>query len=211
MKQEKILRYCLFGVGMIFTALGIALITQAGKGTSAVASPAYVLSCLLPWSMGSCTIAVNLVMMTIQAILLKRSFFPKQLLQLPASIAFGGLIDLFRTFLGRGGTGISWLYLCFGCFALGFGVGLQKLGDVLMLPSEGAVRSIAKKGAWEFSRVKVWFDVSLVTISAVVSMLFVGSVVGIREGTLIAAIVTGPISRLAYTQLGFLLRKRETN
>lgn len=198
MNSEKIKRYGIFAAGVVFTSLGIALITQAGRGTSAVASPAYVLSSILPYSMGTFTVVVNLFMIAIQIVLLGRAFSLFQLLQLPVSVIFGTLIDWFRYLLsdGAGSAIISWVYLGIGSILLGVGVGLQQSGDVMMLPAEGAVRAIALTGKWEFGNVKVWFDVLLVSVSAVISYLFHGYVVGIREGTLIVALTTGPISRI---------------
>ncbi len=209
MSRTRGRRYLAFLLGVVFTALGIALVTQAGKGTSAVASPAYVLSCLFPLPMGTFTMVVNLVMIVVQIVLMKRDFFPEQLLQLPAGVLFGGLIDLFRGLLGdqSGRAGPAWLCLAAGCVVLGLGVGLQQLGDVLMLPSEGAVRAIARATGKGFHQVKVCFDVGLVTLAAAVSMLALGKVVGIREGTLVVALVTGPISRFFHDRLAGVLSK----
>lgn len=190
-------RWTVFALGVVCTALGIALITQAGKGTSAVASPAFVLSQILPWSMGTFTVLINLGMMTLQAALLGRSFFPRQLLQLPASFAFGALLDLFRLLFACWVA--PWLCLPAGCLILGLGVGLQRFGNIILLPSEGAVQAISQRLDVDFGQVKMYFDIVMVIVAAMLSWLFLGQIVGVREGTLFVAVLTGPISRLAYS------------
>lgn len=189
----------LFAAGIVCTALGIALVTQAGRGTSAVASPAYVLSQIFPWSMGAFTVCINLGMMALQALLMGRAFFPRQMLQLPASLVFGALLDVFCHLLSP--LRVSWFCLALGCCVLGLGVGLQRLGGVLLLPSEGAVLAVSRRLRLDFGRVKVGFDIALVTTAAVLSWSFLGYVTGIREGTLVVAALTGPISRGFYEWL----------
>ena len=54
-------RYGVFLAGVVLSALGIALITKAGLGTSAISSLAYVLTFVIPGiSLGTFTLLVNL-------------------------------------------------------------------------------------------------------------------------------------------------------
>ena len=110
-------RWRLFAAGIVCTALGIALVTQAGRGTSAVASPAYVLSQIFPWSMGAFTVCINLGMMALQALLMGRAFFPRQLLQLPASLVLVCCWICFATYCHRcASPGFVWRWdaVCWG-------------------------------------------------------------------------------------------------
>ena len=64
-------RYLIFFAGVVSSALGIALITLAGMGTSAVSSLAYVLTFVFPGvSLGCFTFLVNCIMLGGQALLL---------------------------------------------------------------------------------------------------------------------------------------------
>ena len=75
-------RYLMFFVGVVCSALGIALITLAGMGTSAVSSLAYVLTFVFPGiSLGCFSFVVNCVMLEGQILLLRRKFPLVQLLQ----------------------------------------------------------------------------------------------------------------------------------
>lgn len=67
-------RYGMFIAGVIFSALGISLITKAGLGTSPITSLAFVLTFIFPHTLGTFTMMVNSVMFIIQVILLGKAF-----------------------------------------------------------------------------------------------------------------------------------------
>ena len=94
-----------------------------------------------------------------------------------------------------------------GCLILGTGIGLLLLADYVMMPADYLSRTIAsvvvKK---DFGKVKVAFDVTLVCIAAVTSLIFLHEIVGIREGSLIAALTVGIIARTVAAKLSFLLK-----
>ena len=64
-----------------------------------------------------------------------------------------------------------------------------------MLAGEGAVYTFAHQFHIDFGKVKVGNDISLVILAAIVSVLTMGTIEGIREGTLISALLTGIIAR----------------
>ena len=90
------------------------------------------------------------------------------------------------------------LLLCLlGTALVALGVAGQGIADVLMLAGEGAVYVFARKFHIDFGKVKVGNDISLVAIAAIVSVLTMGTIEGIREGTLISALLTGIIARFS--------------
>ena len=112
-------RYLIFLGGVIFTALGVALITLAGMGTSAVSSLSYVLTFVFPGiSFGTFTFIVNASMVVGQILVLRREFKPLQLLQLPATFLFSVSLDLWMYLLGaltpQSYPG-RWVFLLLGC------------------------------------------------------------------------------------------------
>jgi uncharacterized membrane protein YczE len=66
-----------------------------------------------------------------------------------------------------------------------------------MNPGEGLVKAIAAKTGKRFGIVKVCFDSTLVFSAALISLVAFGSIRGLREGTVISAILVG------YIILGF--------
>ena len=87
------LRTLLLILGLFFLALGVALSTKSGLGVSPSAGVAYVLSMLLPLSMGTCTTLLNILYLLIQLAILRREFKPTRLLQLAVVFLFGYFTD----------------------------------------------------------------------------------------------------------------------
>ena len=100
---------------------------------------------------------------------------------------------------------MGWIPLLAGCVILGLGVALEVLGDVLYLPCEGVVKAISYKSHAEFGTIKTLFDLSMVLSAIVVSVLCLGHISGLREGTIVAAATVGGISRFFREKLGSLL------
>ena len=90
----------------------------------------------------------------------------------------------------------SLICLLLGCLILGFGVYLEVLANVVMLPGESFVRAVSQTWQTEFGTTKVSFDVSMTVIATALSFIFFFTLSGVREGTIIAAILVGFISRL---------------
>lgn len=205
---DKVKRYGMFIAGVILSALGISLITKAGLGTSPITSLAYVLTFIFPQSLGVFTMGVNFVMFLIQAVLLGKAFERIQLLQLPAALLFSVCIDGWMYILGfwqTGGYVGQVLMLLLGCVFLGLGISLEVIPNVLILPGEGLVRAIAGLTGWRFGRVKTGFDMSIVAGAVVVSLIATGHVLGIREGTIVAALIVGSISHFFIEKVSTVL------
>lgn len=205
--MEKLKRYIVFLIGLFINSLGVSLITKANLGTSPISSIPYVLSLNLPFTLGQFTIFFSLLLILIQLAILRRNFHAEHLLQIPISILFGYFIDLTMEmlFFIRPNNYISSLiYLLVGCVILGFGVYTEVLADVAMLPGESFVRAVSTTWKKEFGATKVAFDVSLAVIAGILSLLFAHRLDGIREGTIIAALLVGFIARLFGRKLAFL-------
>ena len=196
--MEKAKRYCVFLVGLFISSFGVSLITKADLGTSPIFSVPYVLSLNFPWSLGQFTVIFSLVLILLQLLILRRNFTPEHLLQIPISVAFGYFIDLtmqLLSFLVPQSYPVKLLDLLMGCVVLGFGVYLEVLADVAMLPGESFVRAVVSTWKTDFGFTKICFDVSITLIAALGSVIFSGGLEGIREGTVIAALAVGFAAR----------------
>ena len=205
--MEKLKRYIVFLIGLFINSLGVSLITKADLGTSPISSIPYVLSLNFPFTLGQFTIAFSLLLILIQLVILRRNFKAEHLLQIPISILFGYFIDLTMVmlfFVNPQSYLSSVVYLLIGCVILGFGVYTEVLANVAMLPGESFVRAVSSTWKTEFGSTKVAFDVSLTVIAAVLSLIFAHRLDGVREGTIIAALLVGFIARLFGRHLSFL-------
>ena len=205
--MEKLKRYLIFLVGLFVNSLGVSLITKANLGTSPISSIPYVLSLNFPFTLGNFTIFFSIFLIVLQLIILRKNFKLEHILQIPASIIFGYFIDLTMilfSWVNPEAYIMKIVYLLIGCLILGVGVDMEVLADVVMLPGESFVRAIVLTWKTNFGTTKICFDVSMSVIAAVLSFVFAGRLAGVREGTVIAALLVGFIARLIGKKLVFL-------
>lgn len=203
-------RYIYFILALYFNSLGVALITIATLGTSPISSVPYVLSIFTQFSMGIWTVLINVLFIIADLFIMKRDDIKTHMfdiiVQLPVTLLFGMFIDLSMNMLGFmvpesyiGQINV----LVLGCVVLALGVSMEVQADVAMLPGEFLVRAISKAINKEFGIVKLCFDISLVIIACIVSFIMSSSIAGVREGTVIAAILVGPFTRLIRPRISF--------
>ena len=205
--METLKRYLIFLVGLFVNSLGVSLITKANLGTSPISSIPYVLSLNFPFTLGNFTIFFSIFLIVLQLIILRKNFKLEHILQIPVSIIFGYFIDLTMilfSWVNPEAYVMKIVYLLIGCLILGVGVYMEVLADVVMLPGESFVRAIVLTWKTNFGTTKICFDVSMSVIAAVLSFIFAGSLAGVREGTVIAALLVGFIARLIGKKLAFL-------
>ena len=205
--MEKRKRYLIFLVGLFVNSLGVSLITKANLGTSPISSIPYVLSLNFPFTLGNFTIFFSIFLIVLQLIILRKNFKLEHILQIPVSIIFGYFIDLTMilfSWVNPEAYIMKIVYLLIGCLILGVGVYMEVLADVVMLPGESFVRAIVLTWKTNFGTTKICFDVSMSVIAAVLSFVFAGRLAGVREGTVIAALLVGFIARLIGKKLVFL-------
>ena len=88
------------------------------------------------------------------------------------------------------------LLLLFSCVVVAFGVLLEIQTEIVYLPADGVIVAISKVINKEFSNVKPFVDTSMVIIAVILSVVFLGYLAGVREGTIISAIIIGPIVKV---------------
>ena len=204
--MEKLKRYTIFIIGLLVNSIGVSLITKAELGTSPISSIPYVLSLNYPLTLGTFTVIFSLLLIALQLLILKRDFKLEHVLQIPVSFLFGVFIDLsmmMLSFVHSEFYFIKDVYLLIGCIILGIGVYMEMLADVVMLPGESFVRAVVYRWKTEFGLTKVVFDVSMTVMAGILSFLFSGKLLGVREGTIVAAILVGFIARLIAKKISF--------
>lgn len=195
MKYFLLLKRCLLLVtGLVIMAFGVAFSIQAGLGTSPISSLPYVLSLFAPLTVGTATIALHITLILLQILVLRRRYDPVQLLQLPVALVFGALTD-FSVWALQALTPstylMQWMFCIMGILLVGIGVSFEVTANVVTLAGEGMVLALCKAFSLKFANTKVGFDVTLVTLSSILSLLFLGHLAGVREGTVAAAIFVG--------------------
>lgn len=196
--MSMLTRYILFIVAVIVQASGIALVVKSMLGTSPISSLPYAISLASPFTLGQMTFSINMLLVLGQYILLRRGFANIQFLQIPVTLVFSWFIDFFMdawAWVVPANYVLQLLPLLIGTTLIAFGVAVQGIANVLMLPGEGIVYAVSRYFHIEFGKVKTGNDISLVSLAAVLSLIYLGGIEGIREGTLISALITGTIAR----------------
>lgn len=195
-KHEMTKRYIMLLAGLFFISMGIAFTKHAKLGVSPVSSVGNVLSCRFDClTLGGWLTLTNCLMILCQILLLKRRFSPIQILQFPVSVLSGYFTDICLNMM----SGIcTELYvvriglLLAGIIILALGISATVAANTVVNPAEGIVQAIATVSGKSFGDVKTVFDVSWVALATVMSLvLFDFRLQGVREGTIIAAFLTG--------------------
>ncbi len=204
-KTELIKRYIFLLAGLFVNGLGVSFITKAGLGTSPITSIPYTLSLGFTPTVGMFTLVFNIFLIILQVILLRRNFQLQNLLQLPIITLFSCFIDLTMSLLGfiQPETYVlKVISLVIGCLILGFGVFMEMVANVAMLPGEATVRAVSDVFSTDFGKTKIAFDSSMTVIAAILSFIMFRHLDGVREGTIVAAILVGFIARLFKKYIG---------
>lgn len=197
-KTETAKRYILCIAGLFFAALGVAFSKHGELGVSPISSVSNVLYCRFDdISLGMWLVIWNCVMIVGQVIILRRDFKLIELLQLPLSFLFGWFTDLGMIFVSLIPVDTYFarlLMIIIGTIVLSFGISLSVIANVIMNSGEAFVRAVSDKMHKEFGYVKIGFDIFCVLLAVTLSLIFFDlTVVGVREGTVIAAVFTGII------------------
>ena len=208
MKKDKLLKRCIvLVIGLFIMAIGVALSIKANLGTSPVSCVPYVYSLGFPMTVGLLSIIVNVLMILLQIVLLRKEYQLIQLVQLPVALIFGLFID-FAMFLLSGLQPSNYIYqwtLCLlSCVIIAFGVFLEVKANVTYLAGEGLSIAISKAFNKEFGKAKVGVDASLVIIGVASSFILLHRLEGIREGTIAAALLVGTIARFYNKNFKFI-------
>ncbi len=212
MKKEGLgIRLLLFIAGVFFISFGVALTIRSNLGTSPISSIAYVSYLLVPaLSVGTYTIIVNVLLVLLQLIILKKKknkFPPSVLLQVPFVVIFGLFIDLslfLTTSLAVDNYLIQWLLIIVSCIVTAFGIFLELKADVGYLPGEGLTMVISDTYNKNFGMTKVAIDSTMVTLSLIAVLVFHGRLEGVREGTIASAVLVGFIVQFYQKNVHFV-------
>ena len=198
-------------VGLIIMSAGVAFSIHGNLGTSPISSLPYTLSVIIPsLSVGTATICMHVVLILLQIAILRKNYDPFQLLQLAVAFIFGYLTDFFDWALGDiypETYWMRWIFCIIGIVLVATGVAFEVTSKTVPLAGEGFVLAVCQVTPIKFSTMKVIFDVSLVVIAVILGLIFTGSLQGVREGTIAAAICVGLLSKQVMKPLKLIERK----
>ena len=199
--QQTIKNYALFLVGLFVASMGVALSTKAGLGTSPVAAVPYSVSIVNhALTFGWWLNIWSLLQVAVQVILLRKKCKPVEIfIQAVLALVYGYMTDFSCKLIDsmQPNTYLSqFFWMALGCFVLALGIWIQLKGGVAMLPGEAMNRTISQVSGKRYENIKILFDVLYIVAAAVISFITTGKLQGVREGSIIAAVVVGNIIKL---------------
>ena len=199
MEWKKINRYVIYLISLFIISLGASLSIKANLGTSPLICLPYVCSLIINLSVGIVVFLFTVLFIVIQIALLGRGFEKRQYLQFIIGSIFSFFVD-FSLMLVNSINPVGYvnqlLLLLLSCLVVASGVLLEIQTEVVYLPADGVIVAISEVLKKEFPKVKPFVDTSMVIIAAILSVVFLGYLAGVREGTIISAIIIGPIVKI---------------
>ena len=211
--KQVIKNYALFLIGLFIASMGVALSAKAGLGTSPVASVPYSVSLVnhtltFGWWLNMWSV----LQIAVQIALLRKKCKPVEIIiQTVLAFVYGYLTDFsckLISGLQANNYIMQFALMILSCFVLGFGIWIQFKGGVAMLPGEAMNRAISEVTGKKYENIKIFFDVLYIIVAAAICFIFIGKLEGVREGSIIAAVLIGNIIKLYNSLYNKLTRKK---
>ena len=196
---KKFNRYVIYLISLFIISLGASLSIKANLGTSPLICIPYVSSLISNLSVGTTSFIFSIILIAVQVILLRSGFEKRQFLQIVIGTIFSLFIDvtlMIISFINPTDYISQVMVLLLSCVVMAFGVLLEVKTEVVFIPGDGFIVAIAKVLKREFGKVKPYCDVSFVVIAVILSFVFLGYLAGVRKGTVVSALIIGPIVRI---------------
>lgn len=199
MKKTFYAEYAYF-FGLIFLALGTALMERADFGMSMVVAPAYILHLKISewipaFTFGRAEYCLQLFLLVLLAIAM-RGFKKGYFFSFVTAVIYGIILDFQMGLLGRIPADIWSVRICL--YAAGMiicSIGVASLFHTYLAPEayELMVKEIALKYQLDIGEVKTVYDLISLAVSVLMSFVFFGfgHFEGVKLGTLITALVNG--------------------
>ena len=190
-------RFILYMIGLNLIAVSVVLNIRYDLGVAAFSSVMYSISEIYHISLGTASIICYLLFVLIQC-LLSKSVTLTYFLEVPLSLAFGLLTDLYDWLVPEMSLPLlaRALFFILTMFITSMGVFLCVKTDLVLTPTDGIVKTISEVFCFPFSAVKNTFDISLVIVSVLLCIGNHTKLYGIGIGTVLSALCLGRIIKI---------------
>lgn len=206
---KKVLLNVLYVIlGVTLVGVGSSLMMKAGIGISAIDAFISSISEFTTIRVGTIAILVNIMLLVVQWLILKRDFKLFQLMQIPLSMLIGEVINVMiyavlpSLIIENYVTSIVLLLL--GNLIAAIGVGLCTALDFVSFPLESLCVVLIKKLPVSFGKIRQSADILFIICSLILSLVLNLSFY-IREGTILSAFIFTPMMNFVYLNIHKLL------
>jgi len=197
-KQALCKKMGVYLIGLFLLAVAAVLAIHSGLGVSPVNALPYTISIVSGLPLSVCVILVYCAYVGLQFII-RRKVEVLQLLQIVSSVVFSFILYLIQCLMGDislPGYGGGLLLLAGSIVLTGIGVALYAGTGLVPLPAEGVALALGEKLGRPLSTTKNIMDCASVGAALLLSLLALGHVEGVREGTVISALLVGRVVAL---------------
>ena len=191
-------------IGLAVAGIGVAFSTRPGLGSTPITSLPYVTTFYFSWTLGTATVVFNIFFILAQWVILKKRFKFLHAMQLPTLLFFGFFIDLgmwLTAFFVPENYCLQIAETALGCLMLAWGICFLLFANISYMPADGFIRTVSVEYHIPFGVLKIIFDCSMVAAAVIFSLIFLGNITGVREGTLVAAFLVGFLIKLSLRPL----------
>ena len=190
----------IFFIGVIVSAIGVTIAVKSILGVSPSSSIPTVVSTAEIIRMG---VAMTLLQMFFFVcgflVMGRKNYRPIFLLAIPVLILYSvtcGLVsDVTAPYITPDTYLDEWIVVTVGTLLNAVGISLQLASNLSMVPLDMFANLMSVRFRMDYSTFKISIDVLLVIIASLLSFILLGSLVGVREGTVFAALFTGAFTR----------------
>lgn len=197
MKKEHVFRGVIYVTGILVLALGIMLTTKTGLGVSPITSFPFAISTVTGIPMSVMVFVVYFITMVMQIFIRGKNYPLKDLLQLPMSFFFSLFLDMFERVLNSvfpmtfDRLWQNLLLLAVAIVLCGMGVFMMLSMKLIVNPPDGLFHTISEVYHKDLGTVKNVMDITFVSLSASVDLIFGGRLTSVGLGTVLAMIFIG--------------------
>ena len=196
---QYVIRVLCYVLGLFSIAFGVAVSINSNLGISPVNSLPYVVGQIIDVELGTCVTVIFCFYVFLQFLILRKDFHPINCLQILFYFIFGYFTDFMKVLVGTWalpGYPGRLVMMAISMFFIALGIVFYVESDLVPMPMEGLVLTFARKVGKPFPAMKTVIDCVVVSTGIILSFVFLGGLVGIREGTVISALGTGKIVAL---------------
>ena len=199
--NKRTRRFIVYAIGMFVLALGLALNTKADLGVSPIISVPYSISQITGYNFGDLTFVVYALFVVVQIVihlnLKKNKKIMSDLLQLPLSLIFTRLLNIFSTYIPTSqNLGIRFIVLAFAIICTGVGAAMSLSMQLVPNPGDGIVQALAERFNKSVGLTKNLFDCFNLCITLCISIFIAHQIVGVGIGMVIAVLGVGRVIAL---------------
>lgn len=182
-------------IAVIINSFGVVLMLYSGSGISAISSVPFAFSEVLPrLSLGTWTYMFQ-GLLVLSLMILRKRFVPEYLFSFVVGFIFGKLLDANDLWIHilPDELWMRVIYFIISYLLISFGIALSNRCCLPVTPTDLFPRELSKIICVAYSRIKISFDIICLTVTAAMTVIFLGHLDGLGIGTVLAAFTMGKV------------------